>query len=217
MLIDHHALAIVDRKCARLACDRPLENDKLLPWLHELGPFLRWVLSVPVLNAYVRQILEARDGDESKLHHDLVVTRQQLTALAARLRALPGKLQSARHALTPGTLSMASRGRHRQRSTNERTRQSFPQRGHRSCGRERRSYSVQFRVSARRDTHAVVYLVRACTPNFSTVYTGEGSSLAARCARPRRSTRPPRAGDEDSADAFGRRDDARRGRLPRRY
>lgn len=65
MQIDEKALEILDRKRARL--DSIGKAGDHMTWFAELPPLLRWVLSVPILHAYVKQILAMHDRDEAEL------------------------------------------------------------------------------------------------------------------------------------------------------
>ncbi len=95
MQIDQTALAIVDRKCARLRLSgaAPTEEERRA-WLDELPSLLQWILSVPTLNAYVQQILCMHEADARALDEASRAALDHFVPLADALRALPGESEA---------------------------------------------------------------------------------------------------------------------------
>jgi hypothetical protein len=86
MHVDDKALEILDRKCRRLHTFA--EAQKHREWLDELTPLLRWILSIPVLNAYVKQILGMEERSEAECSRVVKRTIRRLPRYARALRSL---------------------------------------------------------------------------------------------------------------------------------
>jgi hypothetical protein len=86
MQVGDRALEILDRKCRRL--QHFVDVQRYDAWLDELSPLLRWVMSVPVLNAYVKQIAAQQNPSAAESLRLVKAGLRRLPQLARRLRAL---------------------------------------------------------------------------------------------------------------------------------
>jgi hypothetical protein len=84
MQSDGRVLEILDRKRAWL--DTVGATRDYATWFAELPPFLRWVLSVPTLHAYVKQLLAMHERDEAELERVVNHAIATLPVLATELR-----------------------------------------------------------------------------------------------------------------------------------
>ena len=87
MLFDDRALVTLDRKRTRL---RAIEGTRKYDrWISELPRLFEWILSVPVLAAYVRQIVHQHEKARRECARFVDDAVQEMTRLSADLRAAP--------------------------------------------------------------------------------------------------------------------------------